>query len=122
MGREKFPSIIAIELWEFKAMNQCLHQCYILILLGPRDYMHLIEELYTVTNIFSLGDHLKIPTNILEEIKLDCHNIEDRRRALFIWWMDNTPEKNRTWAAIVYALSRSSHMCLAEKIALKFGG
>ena len=75
-----------------------------------------------MTNVYSLGDHLKVPPNILEEIKLDYCNTEDRRRALFIWWMDNTPEKKRTWEAIVYALSRSSHMCLAEKVALKYGG
>ena len=84
--------------------------------------MQLLEKLYTVTNIYSLGDHLKVPTHILEEIKLDCHNTEERRRALFIHWMDNAPEKNRTWETIVYALSKSSNTCLAKKVALEFGG
>ena len=83
--------------------------------------MQLLEELYTVTNCYSLGDHLKVPTNILEEIKLDYCNTEERRRALFIWWMDNTPEKDRTWAAIVHALSKTSNMRLARKIAFKYG-
>ena len=84
--------------------------------------MHLIDELYTVTNIYSFGDHLKVPQHKLEEIKLDNQNTEDRRRALFSLWMDITPEKNRTWAAIVNALSKASHMRLAEKIAWKYGG
>ena len=70
---------------------------------------------------YSFGLHLKVPSNILEEIQQDHQTVEMRRNAVFEWWLNHTRESERTWATIVNTLSQSGHIALAEKLAVKYG-
>ena len=81
----------------------------------------LAEDLYEVSQWFSFGLHLKVPSSVLEDIQQDHQTVERRRSALFDWWLRNTLERERTWATIVHALSKSGYIALAEKLALKYG-
>ena len=89
---------------------------------GPQMLIDLANELVEVVWWYDLGIHLKAPRRVLETIRVDpAHrSIEDRKNALFGWWLDRTSEEDRKWSEIVIALARTGYRSLAEKIALKF--
>ena len=83
--------------------------------------MDLLEDLYEVVNWYVFGVHLKVKHWRLEVIENDYPTSEERRNKLLIWWLDNAMKKEKKWATIVHALSKSGNASLAEKVALKHG-
>ena len=81
----------------------------------------MMTELEEVVGCYDLGLHLNVPSHILETIQLDHQKTEDRKIALFDWWLRNNGEKRRKWSVIVYALAKSGYRYLAEKIGMKYG-
>ena len=44
---------------------------------------------------YNLGLQLQLKDNDLEAIRLDCYNIEDRRREMFSKWLRTVPDASR---------------------------
>ena len=86
---------------------------------GPEDLLELMEELHKVVGWYDVGIYLKVPTHILETIKEDHQSNNERKRAMFTWWLENTLEKK--WSTIVLALSKTGYHFLASTIAFNHG-
>ena len=81
----------------------------------------MVIELQEVVGWYDLGLHLNVPRYVLETIKVDHQSNDDRKKALFDWWLRSVLQVEKKWATIVAALSTTGHRYLAEKIALKYG-
>ena len=91
----------------------------IILLTGPNDLLDLVHELREVVGWYDLGLYLSVPRHVLETIKVDYQSNDERKKAVFCWWLNNTLDKK--WSAVVLALSKSGYRYLAEKIAMKYG-
>ena len=83
--------------------------------------MLLSLELDEVTDWFSLGLYLNIPSAELHSIKYEptLQRIKDRRREMLSIWMTKLPEPS--WSRVVKALMCIGRESLAHKLALKYG-
>ena len=88
---------------------------------GPEDLMELTEELQRVVGWYDVGIYLNVPRHILELIKEDYHKTNDRKKAMFSWWLDNTVKEERSWSTIIHALSNTGNHFLASVIAHNHG-
>ena len=87
---------------------------------GPEHETDLMKDLHVVTNWYTLGLNLKVPSYILDGFWQDYKDTERCRNAVFTYWLKNTLE-DKSWATIVHALCESTHVCLAKKVALEHG-
>ena len=91
------------------------------LLIGPQRVVDMVTELEAVVGWYDLGLHFNVPSHVLETIQLEHQKIEDRKIALFDWWLRNNGEERKKWSVIVHALAQSGYRYLAEKIGLKYG-
>ena len=81
----------------------------------------LNDELQEVVGWYTFGLYLNAPTCELEAIRENHQSVEERKNALFTWWMTSTLIEDRKWSRIIGALSRTGYLSLAERIAMKYG-
>ena len=78
----------------------------------------LLTELQNVTDWFTLGVGLEVPTPLLKAIREDHTDTDQcRREMLFAWSKQEVP----TWPRVVHALSEMGIAKLAIAIAEKYG-
>ena len=68
---------------------------------------------------FQFGIHLGIPHYKLSIIKADNQGVEECKRVMLQWWLDNCLEAK--WSLIVQALVKAGKRVLAHEIALEHG-
>ena len=83
--------------------------------------MLLSLELHEVTDWFSLGLYLNIPSVELQDIRCEptLHCIKDRRREMLELRLKRLPKLS--WSHVVKALMDIGRESLAHKVALKYG-
>ena len=93
-----------------------IYYSYDYCLLGPEELIDLMEYLQKVVGWYNFGIYLDVPRHVLETIRKDYQSNNERKQAMFSWWLDNALEMKK-WSAIVHALSNTGYRCLATTVA-----
>ena len=80
--------------------------------------VNLMDVLQKVTEVDSLGLHLGVPKHELDKFRLDSPTIEERKMAMFNWWLNHDP--NPTWERVITALIAMHKPVLASAVAEVF--
>ena len=80
------------------------------------DLKNLEDVLQKVTEVDSLGHHLKVPKDELAQIFQMFHKKEERKREILQWWLSKSP--NPTWEEVIRALKKMKKMVVADAVAV----
>jgi len=68
----------------------------------PLSLKQVLKDTEEVTDWYSLGIHLDIPTSVLKQIERDCKDTVRSRIEVIDLWLDNDPEP--TWNKLAQAI------------------
>ena len=77
-----------------------------------------MDELKDVTDWQNLGLQLKIRQSVLEEVEINNHDVNKRKRSMLIRWLKSNTKA--AWDDIVSALRNMEEMRVAETIEEKY--